>query len=108
MCAESDAGENSPTALASEVAPRSPWRVTAVAALPGFRLQVEFTDGLKGLVDLSGLVHSPKAGVFAALADPLLFAQVQLDYGAVTWPGELDLAPDAMYAAIQEHKVWAL
>jgi hypothetical protein len=53
-------------------------------------------------------VHSPKAGVFAALADPLLFAQVQLDYGAVTWPGELDLAPDAMYAAIQEHKVWAL
>ena len=108
MRAESDAGENSPTALASEVAPRSPWRVTAVEALPGFRLQVEFTDGLKGLVDLSGLVHSPKAGVFAALADPLLFAQVQLDYGAVTWPGELDLAPDAMYAAIQEHKVWAL
>jgi hypothetical protein len=108
MCAESDAGENSPTALASEVAPRSPWRVTAVEALPGFRLQVEFADGLKGLVDLSGLVHSPKAGVFAALADPLLFAQVQLDYGAVTWPGELDLAPDAMYAAIQEHKVWAL
>ncbi|HUD15413.1 MAG TPA: DUF2442 domain-containing protein [Terracidiphilus sp.] len=108
MRAESDAGENSPTALASEVAPRSPWRVTAVEALPGFRLQVEFADGLKGLVDLSGLVHSPKAGVFAALADPLLFAQVQLDYGAVTWPGELDLAPDAMYAAIQEHKVWAL
>jgi hypothetical protein len=108
MFAESDAGENSPTALASEVAPRSPWRVTAVEALPGFRLQVEFADGLKGLVDLSGLVHSPKAGVFAALADPLLFAQVQLDYGAVTWPGELDLAPDAMYAAIQEHKVWAL
>lgn len=82
--------------------------MTGVEALPGFRLRVEFADGLKGMVELSGLVHSPKAGVFAALADPLLFAQVQLDYGTVTWPGELDLAPDAMHAAIQEHKVWSL
>jgi hypothetical protein len=108
MLTESIAIQNPPAALNPEVAPRSPWRVTAVEALPGFRLRVEFADGLKGMVDLSGLVHSPKAGVFAALADPLLFAQVQLDYGTVTWPGELDLAPDAMHAAIQEHKVWSL
>jgi hypothetical protein len=57
---------------------------------------------------MSGMVHSPRAGVFAALADPSLFAQVTLDYGAVTWPGELDLAPDAMHAAIREHQVWSL
>jgi hypothetical protein len=60
------------------------------------------------LVDVSGLVHSPRAGVFAPLADPALFAQVRLDYGAVAWPGELDLAPDAMHAAIQQHRVWTL
>jgi hypothetical protein len=60
------------------------------------------------MVDMSGLIHSPKAGVFAALADSALFAQVALDYGAVAWPGELDLAPDAMYAAIQEQGVWML
>jgi hypothetical protein len=54
------------------------------------------------------MVHSPKAGVFAALADASLFAQVTLDYGAVAWPGELDLAPDAMHAAIQERRVWSL
>jgi hypothetical protein len=60
------------------------------------------------MVDLSHLVHSPQAGVFAALADPSLFAQVTLDYGAVAWPGELDLAPDAMYAAIQKNRVWSL
>jgi hypothetical protein len=57
---------------------------------------------------MSNMVHSPKAGVFAALADPSLFAQVKLVLGAVTWPGELDLAPDAMHAAIQEHKEWSL
>ena len=108
MRAESNACEDSPTALSDEVAPRSPWRVIEVEALPGFRLRVAFADGLKGTVDLSGLIHSPKAGVFAALADPSLFAQAALDLGAVTWPGELDLAPDAMHSAIQEHAVWSL
>ena len=108
MRTESNASEDSSTALAEEIAPRSPWRVTEVEALPGFRLRVAFADGLTGMVDLSGMVHSPKAGVFARLADPSLFAQVTLDYGAVAWPGELDLAPDAMHAAIQEHQVWSL
>ena len=108
MRAESNAGENSSIALAMEIAPRSPWRVTEVEALPGFRLRVAFADGLTGTVDLCGLIHSPKAGVFTALADPSLFAQVTLDYGAVTWPGELDLAPDAMHAAILERGIWSL
>jgi hypothetical protein len=108
MRTESNARENSPSALIDEIAPRSPWRVTAVEALPGFKLKVAFADGLTGMVDMSGLVHSPRAGVFSALADPSLFAQVTLDYGAVAWPGELDLAPDAMHSAIQEHNVWSL
>jgi hypothetical protein len=94
--------------LIAEIALRSPWRVIEVEALPGFRLRVRFADGLTGTVDMSGMVHSPKAGVFAALADPSLFAQVTLDYGAVAWPGELDLAPDAMHSAIREHGEWSL
>ena len=108
MRTESIASENSSAAVAEEIAPRSPWRVTEVEALPDFRLRVAFADGLTGMVDLSRLVHSPQAGVFAALADSSLFAQVTLDYGAVAWPGELDLAPDAMYAAIQKNRVWSL
>jgi hypothetical protein len=82
--------------------------VTEVEALPGFRLPVAFDDGVAGMVDLSRLVHSSRAGVFAALADPSLFAQVALDCGVVVWPGELDLAPDAMHTAIQEQRVWSL
>lgn len=108
MRTESTAGENSPVALAEEIAPRSPWRVTGFEVLPGYRLRVAFADGLTGVVDMSQLLHSNKAGVFTALIDPSLFAQVTLEYGAVTWPGELDLAPDAMHAAIQEHGVWTL
>jgi hypothetical protein len=57
---------------------------------------------------MSALVHSNRAGVFAALADPSLFAQVRVEFGAVSWPGDLDLAPDAMHAAIEKHTVWSL
>jgi hypothetical protein len=99
---------NPASSIAAEVAPRSPWRVTEVEALPEFRLRVVFADGLTGTVNMSRLVHSPNAGVFATLADPSLFAQVTLECGAVAWPGDLDLAPDTMHVAIQEHGEWSL
>jgi len=38
--------------------------------------------------------------VFAALADKAVFAQVRNDLGAPTWPGEIDIAPDAIHDAI--------
>lgn len=108
MLAESDAGKYTSATVAAAVAPRSPWRVIRVEALPELRLQVTFADGVSGTVDLSAMVHSPRAGVFAALADPALFAQVHVDCGAVAWPGDLDLAPDAMHAAIQDRGEWRL
>jgi len=80
-----------------------PWRVVEVKALPDFRLHVRFVDGTEGVVDLTGLVHSPKAGVFAVLADSARFAEVFVEYGAVTWPGEIDLAPDGLYRGIKEN-----
>jgi hypothetical protein len=80
----------------------------AVEALPNFRLQVRFVDGTEGMVDLAALVCSPKAGVFASLADPVHFARVFVEHGAVTWPGEIDLAPDAMYAEIKKAGTWVM
>ena len=68
-----------------------------------FSLRVRFVDGLEGVVKMSELVHSAEAGIFARLADPAVFAQAAERHGAVAWPGEIDLAPDAMYDAIREH-----
>jgi hypothetical protein len=82
--------------------------VAAVEALADFRLKVRFLDGTEGIVDMSERVRSADAGVFAVLADPVRFAEVFVDYGAVTWPGEIDLAPDAMYQAIRETGQWVL
>ena len=39
-------------------------------------------------------------GALAPLLDPKFFEQVFIDDGAVAWPGEIDLAPDAMYSQV--------
>jgi hypothetical protein len=102
MCAQSATEKDSPRGVTPPVRPRMPWRVGEGEAWPGFRLHVRFVDGLQGTVDINGLVQSAKAGVFAALADPERFARVCGEQGAVTWPGEIALAPDAKYAAITQ------
>jgi hypothetical protein len=85
-----------------EINPRMPWRVAEVQPLNGYRLHVRFIDGLEGEVDMGRLVVSPDAGIFASLSEPAIFAEVRVVYGAVTWPGEIDLAPDALYRQIQQ------
>jgi hypothetical protein len=76
--------------------------------LDAYRLRVRFGDGTSGIVELSRMLHSTRAGVFAALLDPTVFEKVFVQDGAVTWPGELDLAPDAMYYEIKKSGVWVL
>ncbi len=98
--------EDRPAEVIPPVRPSAPWRVRTVTALPEYRLSVEFMDGVAGIVDLRNLVTSPQAGVFAGLRDRALFDQVRIEYGAVTWPGEIDLAPDAMHQAIRASGEW--
>ncbi len=99
---------NTPQNLAPGIKPIAPWRVASVTAHPQFRLEVTFVDGVHGYVDLSHKIFSKHAGVFAQLQDISLFNRVFVEYGAVTWPGELDLAPDAMHDQIQKNGIWIL
>lgn len=102
MRTQSNSQENPAAALTPPIQPRMPWRVSFVQALPHFKLSVRFVDGTEGIIDLADQVHASDAGVFAALADPALFARVFVEHGAVTWPGEIDLAPDAMYTQVRQ------
>jgi len=108
MRTQSSAQENSSIGVTPPIRPQMPWRVAHVIALPEFRLRVTFRDETTGIVDMSRLVQAADAGVFAALANPERFAQVRVEYGVVTWPGEIDLAPDAMYRAIASSRYWVL
>ena len=73
------------------------WDVVEVAPKTGYSLLVRFKDGLEGVVCLR---LEQLTGALEPLRDEKFFGQVFIDDGAVTWPGEIDLAPDAMYAEI--------
>ncbi len=81
------------------------WDVVDVKQIGPLALRVQFADGLVGRVQFE-LSHL--TGVFAALNDPTVFEQAHVDGGAVAWPGNLDLAPDAMYQEIQNSGEWVL
>jgi uncharacterized protein DUF2442 len=80
---------------------RVPWEVVDLRVLPGHRLFVRFADDTEGEVDVAPFIFARRAGVFERLRDPAKFARAYVDDGAVTWPGGLDLAPDAMYDDIK-------
>ena len=70
-------------------------RIFKVKALPGYRLELEFDDGVSGTVDLSENVGK---GVFALWLDPLAFDRVRIgSSGELVWGDQIDLCPDALY-----------
>lgn len=92
---------------ATGVAPPIPWRVSRVEALPSFRFSVQFEDGTEGVVDMSKFL-ARDCGVFKVLRNVETFNTVRVEHGAVTWPGELDLAPDRMHDELQEVDVYVM
>jgi hypothetical protein len=81
------------------------WDVVDVKPLEHLGLAVRFADGLIGEVRFA---PEHLTGVFEPLKDPDYFRKVYIDHGVVEWPGQIDLAPDAMYNEIKANGVWVL
>jgi hypothetical protein len=81
-------------------------RITKVEVRGPFRVELHFTDGSQGLVDLGPWIGG-RQGVFAPLQDPAFFAQVAVDReaGTLVWPNGVDLDPDMLYDAAHARSV---
>lgn len=76
-------------------------RVTKVETKTEYTLVVTFDDGTHGEVCIADRLFGP---MFEPLKDPAFFAQARVDkFGAVCWPNEADLAPDALYRKVTAH-----
>ena len=73
------------------------WDLIEVKSESEHWLSLRFKDGLTGRLQLR---PDDLTGALAPLRDPHFFDQVFIDCGAVAWPGEIDLAPDAMYSEV--------
>ena len=73
-------------------------RIVAVRVVDAFVVELTFADGSSGQVDLGPDIVG-KGGVFEALNDPKVFAQVRVDpaSGTIVFPNGVDLDPDALY-----------
>jgi len=72
--------------------------LTEVKPLKNYRLEVKFSDGVQGIVDLSGFAGK---GVFALWNDYRQFEKVEIGTsGELVWNDEVDLDGLAIYLKI--------
>ena len=77
-------------------------KIATVKVLQGYRLELEFDDGVSGTVDLSDLVGK---GVFELWRDRRAFEQVRIgSSGELAWGDQIDLCPDALYLKVTGKK----
>ena len=73
------------------------WNVEDLRVTGDRSVSVTFRDGLSGTVSFAPTFFR---GVFSPLADPRIFRQARVEHGALVWPGNVDLAPDALYDSL--------
>jgi hypothetical protein len=72
--------------------------VTEVQVLDEYRLELTFSDGARGVVDLANRIVG-RGGVFAPLEDPGFFRRVAVhrELGTIVWPNGADFCPDLLH-----------
>ncbi|MBK1642615.1 hypothetical protein CKO12_12165 [Chromatium okenii] len=68
--------------------------VIAVQATSDYQLELEFENGESRLFDMKPYLNKKP---FMQLKVPSLFTRAAVDYGTVTWPGNIDIAPETLY-----------
>ncbi len=74
--------------------------VVKVELRGGYRIWLQFQDGMVGEVDLGPLLTFQ--GVFAPLRDHAYFARVRVnpDLGTICWPNDADWDPLVLYSLV--------
>jgi hypothetical protein len=68
--------------------------VNAVETVTGLGLVLTFSSGERRRFDMRPYLRYP---VFHRLENPGYFSLARVDYGTVTWPGDIDIAPETLY-----------
>ncbi len=80
----------------SEIIKGAPLGPRVVSAVPcdGYMLLLTFNNGEKRKFDAKALLDIP---VFSPLKNPDFFNSVNVEFGTVVWPNDIDYCPDTLY-----------
>lgn len=68
--------------------------VVSVEALPDYKLSLVFSDGRRGVFDMTPYL---KIGQYTKLVNPDIFREVRVECFTASWPGGIDIAPERLY-----------
>ncbi len=77
-------------------------RVKKILGVDGYKLNLFFTNGEKGIYDCSKLLNF---GVFKEFQNINYFKQAMVIDGTVVWPHEQDICPDTLYLDSVKEKI---
>ena len=60
----------------------------------GYNINVVFSDGSGGVFDFSPYLIHP---CYAPLRERAFFEQVVASHGTLSWPGDIDISPEAVW-----------
>ncbi|MCC7491166.1 MAG: DUF2442 domain-containing protein [Fimbriimonadaceae bacterium] len=72
--------------------------VASVRVLPEYQLLIDFAHGERGVFDVRPYLDLP---AFRQLRDPARFGRATVLGGTVTWPPDLDIAPETLWHLAQ-------
>ena len=73
------------------------FNITKAEYLNDYRIRLSFRDGSSGVADLSS--YPDPDNVFKVFLDQDYFREFRIDFGTLVWgDGEVDLAPETLYA----------
>jgi len=64
--------------------------------LNDYSIHLTFENGKEGVVDLSS--YTERSGVFSKFSDIDYFRKVYIDHVVLTWPNNVDIAPETIYS----------
>ena len=73
------------------------WDVKSVKPLDDYLIYIELENGRKGTFDMKPYLDK---GALRELREINYFNQVGIQFGAVTWPHEQDIAPETISAGM--------
>ena len=71
-------------------------KAVRVRAMPGYRLDIEFSDGSGGVADVSDFVTKVNGSMVIPLRDEAFFERVFVEAGIPTWPNGCDVDPSQL------------